>query len=349
LTNGTAVTCTVIATNAIGNSAASAASNSVTPATVPGAPTIGTATPGDASASVTFTAPAANGGSTITSYTATSSPGGVSGSCTVPCASINVTGLTNGTAYTFTIAASNAIGAGAASAPSNSVVPNVAPAFYYVHPDHLGTPRAITRASDNGKVWEWSNTEPFGNNPPTENPGGFGAFKYNNRFPGQYFDQETDTYYNYYRDYDPSTGRYIQSDPIGLGGGINTYLYANANPLLFIDPTGENPIAIAIAVALKIAVEAVKKCAGNAKCRCTAYYAAYKSMCEIGCRGTDCITVTLQARAANLCHSLRALYVNAGCDAVFPTRRDHPAAVAQALRAAQNCENKRQRVCCGKP
>ena len=81
-------------------------------------------------------------------------------------------------------------------------------AVYYVHPDHLGSPRAITRPIDNVFVWRWDNVDPFGANPPNENPAGHGAFKYALRFPGQYYDAETQTHYNYFRDYDPDTGRY---------------------------------------------------------------------------------------------------------------------------------------------
>jgi RHS repeat-associated protein len=116
-----------------------------------------------------------------------------------------------------------------------------------LYPDHLGTPRAITRASDNAKVWEWKNDDPFGNNPPNEDPANTGtAFKYYNRFPGQYSDQETGTYYNYFRDYDPGTGRYPQSDPIGLRGGINTYSYTGASPIGAFDRTGLERVIIGI-------------------------------------------------------------------------------------------------------
>lgn len=107
----------------------------------------------------------------------------------------------------------------------------------YVHTDLLGTPRVIT--DTNGVViWRWEST-PFGVGGADEDPDGDGVyFVYNLRFPGQYFDEETGLHYNYFRDYDPSTGRYIESDPIGLDGGLNTFAYVTGNPLRWSDPLG---------------------------------------------------------------------------------------------------------------
>ena len=90
----------------------------------------------------------------------------------------------------------------------------------WVHGDHMGTPIVITDASGTA----------------VPQPSGY----YTPAFPGQ-SRTFADLYYNRYRDYDPTTGRYIQADPIGLAGGANPYLYANGNPLRYVDPTGETP------------------------------------------------------------------------------------------------------------
>ncbi len=94
----------------------------------------------------------------------------------------------------------------------------------------------------NNAVWRWENTHTFGANLPDEDPDGNSQlFEYHPRFPGQYFDKETNFHYNYFRYYEPETGRYISPDPIGLAGGLNTYGYVNGDPLLFVDPDGLNP------------------------------------------------------------------------------------------------------------
>ena len=107
----------------------------------------------------------------------------------------------------------------------------------YIHADHLNTPRLI--ANQQGQtVWRWDQDEPFGVNVPNENPSGLGAFEFPLRFPGQYADKETGLAYNMARDYASETGRYVQSDPIGLRGGLNTYAYVDGSPLRSIDPRG---------------------------------------------------------------------------------------------------------------
>jgi len=109
---------------------------------------------------------------------------------------------------------------------------------YYVHTDHLSTPRRITDPTDNAIVWRWD-SEPYGATAANEDPDGdANPFTYNLRFPGQYFDDETGLHYNYARDYDAVTGRYLESDPIGLDGGINTYAYVGSDPTGGIDPLG---------------------------------------------------------------------------------------------------------------
>jgi RHS repeat-associated protein len=110
--------------------------------------------------------------------------------------------------------------------------------IYYIYSDHLNTPRVITDSMDNQIVWRWDLTDPFGASQPVDAVQGRGTFSYNLRFPGQYYDRETNLHYNYFRDYDPQMGRYVQSDPIGLEAGINTYVYVFANPLSYVDPKG---------------------------------------------------------------------------------------------------------------
>ena len=103
--------------------------------------------------------------------------------------------------------------------------------IYYFHVDHLGTPQAMTDAA--GKtVWK-AYYDPFGKATLRHR-----AVENNLRLPGQYYDRETGLHYNYFRDYDPISGRYIESDPIGLRGGINTYTYVGGNPVSYTDPLG---------------------------------------------------------------------------------------------------------------
>jgi RHS repeat-associated protein len=112
--------------------------------------------------------------------------------------------------------------------------------LYDIQSDHIGSPRVLVDRSANRVVWTWSIAgEPFGADRPDEDPDGDGKlFTFAMRFPGQQFDDVTGLNYNYRRDYDPHTGRYVQSDPSGLAGGSSTYAYANGNPLLLFDRHG---------------------------------------------------------------------------------------------------------------
>ncbi|MBI1907043.1 MAG: RHS repeat protein [Rhodocyclales bacterium] len=150
-------------------------------------------------------------------------------------------------------------------APDNSRTATL----YAIEADHLGTPRVLTDMA--GQVrWRW-HSAPFGDTAPNEDPVGLGAVTFNLRFPGQYHDAESGLHYNYYRDYDPGTGRYVQSDPIGsvlyqdmaaeslerhgivIGPELasllyraqldlnHPYSYVNGNPLSYTDTYGLFP------------------------------------------------------------------------------------------------------------
>jgi RHS repeat-associated protein len=139
-------------------------------------------------------------------------------------------------------------GGRAAPGPSGPKAHWNGPELFFIRPDHLGTPRAVVDMA-NRMHWRWDHASPFGATQPDE------SFVQNNvtlphqrlrmnlRFPGQQYDVETGLHYNYFRDYEPETGRYLQSDPIGLGGGINTYAYVGGNPLRHSDPRGLQGVA----------------------------------------------------------------------------------------------------------
>jgi RHS repeat-associated protein len=112
--------------------------------------------------------------------------------------------------------------------------------LHYVEPDHLGTPRVVIEVARNVPVWTWDlKGEIFGSGSPNQDPDSdSNPFVFNLRFPGQQYDVASGMNQNGFRDYEAGVGRYSQSDPIGLSGGLNTYGYAVSSPLKWIDPSG---------------------------------------------------------------------------------------------------------------
>jgi RHS repeat-associated protein len=158
----------------------------------------------------------------------------------------NTTGASSGS-VPFSIPAAQALGnyelrlfqAGPIlRATSNTFAVVPPPTVYFIHPDHLNSARAVYNDQQQ-LVWLHDQAEPFGNNPPDENPSGLGVFEFPLRESNYYDDKETGSFYAMQRDcYVPGLGRFCQSDPIGLGDGLNTYSYVRGNPLRGVDPFG---------------------------------------------------------------------------------------------------------------
>ncbi len=114
------------------------------------------------------------------------------------------------------------------------------PELAYIQPDHLGTPRVVIDPVRDVAIWEWSNkSEVFGDQAPANDPDGDGVvFDLALRFPGQQATDASGLFYNYQREYDPAVGRYSQSDPISLDGGISTFAYVTGRPTSLSDTFG---------------------------------------------------------------------------------------------------------------
>lgn len=110
--------------------------------------------------------------------------------------------------------------------------------LYPIESDHLGSPRVVAEGAN--AVWRWDLMgAAFGNTAPNQDPDGNGKlFQFDLRFPGQQWDAASGLHYNYFRDYESGAGRYVESDPIGLAGGIGTFAYASSSPVRIFDSSG---------------------------------------------------------------------------------------------------------------
>jgi RHS repeat-associated protein len=144
---------------------------------------------------------------------------------------VDLSGFDNDTGFEGTFLEADAVKVVPTSIPAGQSQP------VFIHGDHLGTPQFAT--DQNGAIVWSASYLPFGEAVVDEDADGDGQnYSLNLRFPGQYFDVESGLHYNYFRTYDPGLGRYLESDPIGLEGGWNTYAYVGGNPLNLVDPLG---------------------------------------------------------------------------------------------------------------
>jgi RHS repeat-associated protein len=154
---------------------------------------------------------------------------------------------------------------------------------HYYHNDHAGTPQKLTNAA--GEITWAAYSEAFGRTTVDNGvtPQATAATTNNLRFAGQYDDSETGLHHNVLRDYDPTTGRYLQTDPIGLAGGLNTYAYVEGDPVNLIDPTGENPAALLYVYARCVAQCTAQSAAGDFLDNKCPEFGDYAKDCALSC------------------------------------------------------------------
>ena len=181
--------------------------------------------------------------------------------------------------------------------------------YQFVETDHLGTPRAVIHPVENNIVWRWNITNTaFGEHTATNNPDADAVtYTFNLRYPGQMFDSESGLHYNYFRDYEPGTGRYVESDPIGQYGGTNTYGYVGNNPLRFSDNFGlVDPLSAAAIEAMFW--QAVSRCIAGAAASATTNILWQTAKCCYGecgsldirkCDFKKCLKSSVNCEAAN--------------------------------------------------
>jgi RHS repeat-associated protein len=174
-------------------------------------------------------------------------------------------------------------------------------------------------------MWSWF-SDPFGTNLPNENPASLGAFSYNLRFPGQMFDAAAGLHQNYFRDYDPATGAYVESDPIGLKGGINTYGYANQSPTTFFDADGRMIIGFRDLLCGFLAIQVQIVCK-DALRRCNA--------------DDSCDDLQRKSKLHLTC-ALAQISLTTRC---FPNDPTHQQRISDAVKGARRCAEIYQRTC----
>ncbi len=207
--------------------------------------------------------------------------------------------------------------------PSGLRGQSTGPEIFYIHFDQIGTPRMLVDSAGKSR-WRWDQADPFGLEPPDEKAQGDSiALPFNLRFPGQYYDRETGLHHNYFRDYDPTTGRYIQSDPIGLRASMNTYTYANANPLAYYDPYGLWTLGDPLPQGL---VDFSGGFGDSLSCGVTAYVRnsleiGSVNKCNASYRAGEATDIVFEVGTLGLSAGLKALAANASRKAVRDTAR----------------------------